>query len=196
MWTASAWAAPIVWAVLYCSDYFMTITCARMYGKQDKVRFQGSYEITPIFQADVNALRRVSPRFLTILLASTIYVLFLGMMLQATEFHALYLFAVGALILIQLTVHVRHFRNWFLFRSALAGHGLTGRLEYGRDVVLRASAFELGEFALLYALIFVMTPAGPFVLGGAVACAFLSLTHYRLARRQVRAVESSQTRES
>ena len=67
------WLGPPVWACLYVSDYFLTIACARLYRAQDRIVFEGSYEITPIFQADVNALRRISPRFLAIPVGSTAY---------------------------------------------------------------------------------------------------------------------------
>jgi len=70
----SVWLGPSLWAALYASDYFLTIACARMYQAQDKIVFEGSYEITPLFQADVNALRRLSPRFVIALLATTVYV--------------------------------------------------------------------------------------------------------------------------
>lgn len=39
------------------------LACARLYRGQDKIVFEGSYEITSTDQADVDALRKVSPRF-------------------------------------------------------------------------------------------------------------------------------------
>jgi len=102
---------------------------------------------------------------------------------------SVYLFMLGALLMIQLTVHVRHLRNWLLFHHALRPGGMTGHLEYRRDVIFRASAFEILEFGVLYAFIYAFTPAGPFVLGGAFACGVLAISHYRLARarREARA---------
>src|SRR5215831_17875565 len=67
------WLGPLVWVVLYVSDYSLTIASARLYRAQDKIVLEGSYEITPMFQADVDALRRVSPRFVIILIVSTVY---------------------------------------------------------------------------------------------------------------------------
>jgi len=67
----SLWVGPVLWAGLYVSDYVLTIACARLYQAQNKIVFEGSYEITPMFQADVNALRRVSPRFLFFLVEAT-----------------------------------------------------------------------------------------------------------------------------
>ena len=59
---ATSWAGPLLWVVLYSSDYYLTIACARMYQAQNVIVFEGSYEITPAFQSDVNALRLLSPR--------------------------------------------------------------------------------------------------------------------------------------
>ena len=177
------WAGSLAWAVLYCSDYFMTIACARLYRRQDKVRFEGSFELNPVFEADINELRRVSPRFIAILIVSTLSVFLLGMTVEQ-HMHAFYVFMLGALLLIQLTVHIRHLRNWLFFRHALLPDGITGHIEYRRPVILRTSAFEILEFGVLYAFIYAFTPAGPFVLGGALGCALMSIGQYRMARAQ------------
>ncbi len=63
------WAAPLLWGALYISDYRMTLICARLYqaGVHEKMTFEGSYEITPFYQKDIDTLRRLSPRFVTVL---------------------------------------------------------------------------------------------------------------------------------
>src|SRR5262245_18266760 len=135
----SAWLGPLLWMALYASDYFLTIACARMYQAQDKIVFEGSYEITPLFQDDVNALRRLSPRFVVASLATTGYVVLLQRIDGRSS--GLYLFALGAMVLTELTVHILHLRNWFMFRNALSH--IQGRLAYPRGLLLRMSAFEL-----------------------------------------------------
>src|SRR4029453_11544783 len=92
----------------------------------------------------------------------------------------------GSVLLMQLTIHVRHLRNWLLFRHALRSDAVTGHLEYRRGILLRASAFEMLEFGVLYAFIYAFTPAGPFVLGGAFGCAVSAISQYRLARAHIR----------
>ena len=177
----SIWAGPLLWMSLYISDYYLTIACARLYRAQDKVVFEGSYEITPFYQADVNALRRVSPRFVLVLLSSTAY-LFLVRVIAGpgSGLIGLYELALGAMILTEATVHMRHLRNWFLF-SKVVSH-LKGRMEYPRGIMLRNSAFEVLVVAALYVSLFLVT-ANLFLLGGAIACCALSFKHYRLATR-------------
>jgi hypothetical protein len=181
MITETQWFPPLLWAALYVSDYSFTIACARLYQAQTTLVFEGSYEITPMFQGDVNALRRFSPRFAAILVASTAYVWWLASLRSSSGMHDLVAIAIGALVLIQLTVHLRHLRNWFMFRTLQRG-GITGRIEYPRAGMLRTSAFELLTFTGLYGCLFAFTH-DLFVLGGALACAVLAGSHYRLARR-------------
>ena len=181
MITETQWLFPLIWAGLYTSDYCFTLACARLYQAQSTIVFEGSYEITPAFQRDVNALRRISPRFVAILVASTAYVWFFARVSSAWEIRDVFTVAIGALVLIQLTVHLRHLRNWFLLRAVHRG-SITGHIEYRRGVVLRGSAFELLTFTALYACLSVVTH-NPFVLGGAIACSVLAASHYSLARR-------------
>lgn len=177
----SPWAPGLIWAALYVSDYCWTIAGAQLYQAQRKICYEGSYEITPIFQADVNALRRVSPRFLFILVASTAYLWWMRSMISPSDgAFGFYVMCLGSLFLLEVSVHVRHLRNWYQFSRVVPL--LEGRLEYRRGVLLRSSAFDLLLSAMLYLIVFGVT-RHPFVLGGAVACAVLSLNHYRLATR-------------
>jgi hypothetical protein len=180
----SPWLGPLLWVALYISDYLMTLTCARMYQAQQTIVFEGSYEITPLFQADVNALRRVSPRFLIALLFSTGYLVVVQRTSSVVGSASLYTGVLGAMLLLQSAVHMRHFRNWFLFRN---GKAVQGRLSYPRVLLLRMSAFELLGFAALYLALFLAT-ASIFILGGVLACGALSLNHYRLARRHLASI--------
>jgi len=177
----TAWLGPLVWAALYISDYVLTLRCARLYRGQEKIVFEGSYEITPAYQADVDALRQVSPRFIAALLLSTAYVWLVRSIAAWVELQPLYVGVLGAMVLIQLTVHMRHLRNWFLFSRGI--QVIDGRLVYPRRFLLMSSAFELLLFAGLYLGLFMLT-GSVFVLGGSLGCGILSIKHYQLARRQ------------
>ena len=177
----SSWVGPLLWAAVYISDYRMTLTCARMYQAQQAIVFEGSYEITPLFQADVNALRRLSPRFVIALVAGTACLAVMQQTSVNSGSSSLYEGALGALLLLQSAVHLRHFRNWFLFRNI---KGVQGRVFYPRGLMLQTSAIELLGFAALYLTLFLLT-ASIFVLGGAMACGALAFNHYRLAQRHL-----------
>lgn len=170
-----------VWVLLYISDYTFAITCARLYRAQDKVAFEGSYELTPCFQRDIDALRVVSTRFLLALL-STVGLFGLLWVLTQESFLELYQFAVGSAIIVQLTIHIRHLRNLFLFRAISTADEVRGRIEYARTFALRMSSFECLCFSGLYLALFGFTRSW-FVLGGAVGCFALAVKHRRLASK-------------
>src|SRR5262245_41701386 len=158
--------------------------CARMYkdGAANQVHFEGSYEITPYYQKEVDALRLVSPRFLVALAATCALQLALWLMTMRVLFvPQLFFFALGAMVLIEVTVHIRHVRNFFLFRAILANDGITGRIEYARPVMLRMSAVELFSFSAAYGVIYLMTGSW-FVLGGVVSCLLVAINHRQLAQ--------------
>lgn len=181
---SSVWPGLVVWVLLYISDYAFTITCARLYrtGVCEKIVFEGSYELNPFFQKDINSLRRISPRFLAMLFVTS-GLLAAVWFLSAESLPELYLFASGAWILLELTVHIRHLRNFFMFRAMLKSNYVRGRIEYSRTFILRMSSDELFIFSAVYLLLFVFTQSW-FVLGGATSCLSAALKHRRLARKQ------------
>jgi hypothetical protein len=76
----------------------------------------------------VNAPRLVSPRFVIALIATTSYVVLVQQIAGSTP--SLYLGVLGALVVVELTVHIRHLRNWFVFKYGL--FSIQGRLVYPR----------------------------------------------------------------
>lgn len=179
----SRWPGLVFWGVLYISDYYFTLTCARLYqrGVQEKIKFEGSYELTPYFQADINSLRAISPRFIAALLWTEAW-------LAATWWFswqstiALYQMVFGAMVSIELAIHVRHFRNLFLFRAIAGSDVVQGRIQYSRHLSLRMSAVELYGFAVLFLVISVFTRSW-FTVGGALSCFVTATKHLRLAQK-------------
>ncbi len=170
----------IVWGLLYISDYTLTIVCARLYGRQETIVFEGSYEITPFYQRDIDSLRVVSPRFIFILLLTLGFLAFVWILSESSQAPEPWQFALGALIGVQLAVHLRHLRNLVLFRSINNTGLVRGRIEYSRSVVLRASSWECIAFSGFFLTLFAFTRSW-FILGGAVACFSLGVKHRRLA---------------
>lgn len=182
----SPWAGPLLWVAVYTSDYFFTIAGARLCRVQDKIVFAGSFEINPLFQDDVNALRRLSPRFFLALVLSTGYLVLVRWMAGSSKgFRDVYLLVLGVMFLGEATIHMRHLRNWFLFKKAVPL--IHGRLEYPRGIILKMSASEMLIFAGLYTVLYLVT-GSMFVLGGALAACALAIKHYLLGRRHAAAL--------
>ncbi|HEY6385585.1 MAG TPA: hypothetical protein VIX91_07880 [Candidatus Acidoferrum sp.] len=175
-----AWPGMVLWGLLYVSDYALTITCARLYRQQETIAFEGSYEITPFYQRDIDSLRVVSPRFIFILLLTLGFLGFLWILNESSPAPELWQFVLGALVGGQLAVHMRHFRNLVLFRSVNNTVSVRGRIEYSRLAALRASSWECFSFSAFYLMLFAFTGSW-FILGGVVTSFVLGVKHRRLA---------------
>jgi hypothetical protein len=167
------------WIVLYVTDYYFTLLAAKLYQSRVKERlvFEGSFELTPYFQDDINKLRLVSRRFILALLLSSVglYIVWLYCV-SWNDVPAVYAFTLGCLVLRELAIHIRHMRNISLFRVAVGPGGLKGNIEYPRWIILRQSGVELLGFAGL--LLFLSAVTGSwFVLGGTFGCSAIAAKH-------------------
>lgn len=170
---------------VYLSDYYLTMHAARLYrtGANEMIVLEGSYELNPMFISDVDRLRRISPRFIALLaLYSLLIWVFWYLSARLILLPQLYAFFVGAVLLIQGPIHVRHVRNIVAFRHAKNGDGISGRIEYARRFSYTASAVELLAFSAVYFALALLS--GRWLLvGGAFACTILAVRHYRSAMR-------------
>lgn len=141
----NVWLSLVIWGITYVSDYYLTLCSARLYitNLKEQIVFGGSYELTPQFQKDVDALRVFRPRFVLILLLSAIGIFLIwALAVVFIDVPQLFALAMGGAIFRELAVHARHVRNIVLFRAARGG-GISGRIEYARWLTLRLSAAEL-----------------------------------------------------
>jgi hypothetical protein len=178
----SPWPGTIAWAVLYLSDYALTISCARLRRRSvsSKVVIEGSFELNPMFQSDVDSMKFVSPRFLLLLLLNlTLITTFWILWVPSSA--GLYTFMLGAGICLELGIHVRHLQNLYLYSSRSTTEQLRGRIEYARPLILRLSSVQALAFAGLFGALFAFT-GSLFLAGGTVSCFALSAKHWYLAR--------------
>ena len=175
----------IIWTLIYVGDYYLTIYGARLYraNAQDHLGIQGSYELTPVFRNDVDALKMVSVRFLAFVVLSNValaFVWYLSVILLDTP--ELFSFLIGALMLREGVIHLRHWRNITTFRLFAQPNLTQGRIEYTKKFSLQLSANELLSFAIFFFLL-AITLSSWFVLGGALGCLPVAFQHWRLARK-------------
>jgi hypothetical protein len=181
---SNLWSGLIAWTALYISDYALTLICARLYrrGANQKIVLEGSFEITPYFQRDIDSLRVISPRFLVALAISVLYLVAVWWLASESQ-PALYEFVLGILICTELAVHQRHIRNLFLFSAIAKTEAVEGRIRYSRPLLLRMSSVEKFAFSGLFAVLFAFT-LNWFVLGGSIGCLSVAFRHLRLARKE------------
>ena len=108
----------ILWIMLYISDYYMTIYTARGYREIEHFKFEGSFELTPQYQKDIDALKPVSKLHVTLLV---LYSLLIVLIWWFTKFLLVfpwtYLLYLGMFLLLEVAVHLRHLRNVSLIRE-------------------------------------------------------------------------------
>jgi len=179
------WATILIWALVYIGDYYLTLFGARLYKEQGKEHFTygGSYELTPVFQKDIDSLNPLSTKFLFFLVLSSGLIFILWYL--AVSFlgaSGLFSFAMGGLFLRSAVIYVRHARSLALFSQLGNDQAVNGRVDYSRWVTYHLSAMELFSFALLYLGIFLLS-RGWFFLGGTLACSVLGIQHWRVSHK-------------
>ena len=162
----------------------LTLVGARLYrrGANKHMVFDGSYELTPMFQKDVDALRGISPRFVAILVLSCVGIWSLWRLGLSMRSLRGFEFVMGALILAEIGVHFRHLRNITTFKLALRNDSVRGCIQYARSFSLRVSSSDLLGFALLFALLALVSHPRFFV-GGTASCSVMGLQHWSMSDR-------------
>lgn len=183
-----------VWAALFVSDLLLTLKGARLLkqGADKHFQFEGSYELNPFHQKQIDQLKTFTPRFFAALVLSCACLGFLGwynrgpgQVPHANEF------ALGAMYLLEAAIHIRHFRNIHTFRRVLDSGGAAGTMRVSRVLSLGVSAVELAAFALLFLCLFALTGRA-FFLGGAATCLGSAFRDWvNLKRHRAAAIRSS-----
>jgi hypothetical protein len=176
----------LAWSIAYVSDYASTIVTGRLYrqGAHEHIVFEGSMELTPAFQDDVDRLRWISPRFIWSWAVSSaglgaIWWLSVGFLGWVEPM----LFITGALLLREGTILMRHARNLLIYLRARRGQELEGTIRYRRSLILYLSGGELWSSAAFYAVL-ALTLSSWFFAGGAFACALTGWQHWHMSLRE------------
>jgi ribosomal protein S18 acetylase RimI-like enzyme len=175
-----------VWVLLFISDYYLTLWGAIEYRRSARahVELGGSYELEPVFQKDIDALRRVSPEGLFQLLLASAALLFLWWLsVRNVGYPALFLVGFGALTLTEVVIHIRHVRNIVSFRAFGVPDAVTGHIKYSRWVTRRISNVDLLSFAALFALCYALSGRALFI-GGVLGCLGVVRRHIAAARQE------------
>jgi len=183
-WLAtSPWPGVVLWIILYISDYNLTIYSARGFREIGRFRFEGSYELTPQYQKDIDALKPVSRLHIALLIVYSLMILGLWWLFTILPYvGGLYTMYLGMFLLLEVAVHFRHLRNLFLVQEIRKNGGVEGEITYPRWFSYKLSAFEIYLFAGLYLLVAILT-FSPFFLGGAIICVGTGFKHSRMSKK-------------
>lgn len=179
----SPWPGVILWILLYMSDYYLTIYSARGFRETGHFQFEDSFELTPQYQKDINALKPVSKLHIMLLVLYSLLIVFIWWFTRFLfYFPWTYLLYLGMFLLLEVAVHLRHLRNVFLVREIRKGGGIEGKIFYRKWFSYSISATEFYTFGVLFLLIAVLNSSA-FFLGGAIMCFATGFKHGRLAKK-------------
>jgi hypothetical protein len=185
-WLASSpWTGVILWFILYVSDYYLTIYSARGFRETGHFQFEDSFELTPQYQKDINALKPISKLHITLLILYSLLIIFIWWFTkQILFFPWTYLFYLGMFLLMEVAIHLRHFRSVSLIREIRRSksEGIEGKIFYRKWFSYRISASEFYTFSALFLIIAVLSYSA-FFLGGALMCFATGLKHSRWAKK-------------
>lgn len=184
--TTSPWPGVLLWIILYISDYYLTIYSARGFHEIGHFKFEGSFELTPLYQKDIDALKPVSRRHILLLVLSSLLIAVIWWItMRLINFPLAYLFYLlylGMFILLEAAVHLRHLRNLSLIREIRKDGGVEGEIRYKKWFSYRISAAEFYVYAGLF-FFFAVLAYSPLFLGGALTCLATGLKHSRLSKK-------------
>jgi len=193
-WLWSPTGIGVLWLVLHCADYLLTIATARLRARGDlgkRVEMGGSIELNPLFVQAVEKGQWVSRRFLLTLgfgaLVFPLAVAYFDWVVElgAVDIRGLPEAVCGALVVTRFAIISIHLQNLVLFRRMLhVPEASIVSMRYDRGTVMmvtRARKLEMAAFCALSALV----SGRPFFLGGLAATLGLVAMLFLWGRRQV-----------
>ena len=193
-WLWSPIGIGVLWLVLHCADYLLTIATARLRARGDlgkRVEMGGSIELNPLFVQAVEKGQWVSRRFLLTLgfgaLVFPLAVAYFDWVVELGEvdIRGLPEAVCGALVVTRFAIISIHLQNLVLFRRMLhVPEASIVSMRYDRGTVMmvtRARKLEMAAFCALSALV----SGRPFFLGGLAATLGLVAMLFLWGRRQV-----------
>jgi hypothetical protein len=179
--------AVVLWLIVYVADYYLTL-----YGRQlwlqnakDLLSFQGSYELNPYYQKDVDANKWVSRRFIFMVAFGILWMLFMWGATHYLNLPQVFPAAMGFLLLMEIVVLSSHVQNIRLFKSAAITGSVEGHISYARWVSMDGTAWKFAYWGVIY-LIFALLLSNWFFAGGALSC-FYTFARFRRYGQQLRA---------
>ena len=84
--STSPWPGVILWIILYTSDYYLTIYSARGFREIGYFQFEGSFELTPQYQKDIDSIRPFSKLHIILLIAYSLLILVIWWLTRITVY--------------------------------------------------------------------------------------------------------------
>ena len=156
---------------LFVTDWTLTHVGAAASKKvAERWAVEGSYELNPTWQSEVDSGRRFTWRLVGVGVVLAGLLLAIRWLIELGELDpAIFAAAAGAVLLIQAPTIMVHANNLQTFRDLADPTAITGSVRFSRWLVLRQAAWYLVRFAALWLVLWVPSQQA-FFLGGALSC--------------------------
>jgi hypothetical protein len=173
--------AAIVVAATFVLDLTLTLLGARASERvRDRWSVEGSYELNPRWQSQIDARRLLSPRFVLVAAGIPVVLIAERQLLLVAELDMTFFAAgIGAFLLLQAPTIMTHVANLTTLRDLADLTAFEGRVRLSRWFVYRESAWHYARFSALWLLLWVGSQQA-FFLGGAFGCAVIATQHRHL----------------
>ena len=160
-------------AGFFLADYVLTHLGARAAeGVRDRWRVEGSYEMNPTWERQIDSGRWFSWRAVLVVLVIVGALGALRVLAGLVDVYAdpaWFAFATGVMLLLQAPILMLHVANLHTFRVLADPTAIEGAIVYRRWFVYRQGMVYLAGFAVLWLLLWLPSHQA-FFLGGALSC--------------------------
>jgi hypothetical protein len=171
----------VIVAAMFVLDLSLTVLGARASERiRDRWSVEGSYELNPRWQSQIDAGRLVSPRLVLVAVAIPVLLIIERQLLLVAELDTTFFAAgIGAFLLVQAPTIMTHLGNLTTVRDLADLTAVEGRIRLSRWFVYRQSAWHYARFSALWLLLWAGSQQA-FFLGGAFSCAVIATQHRHL----------------
>ena len=139
-----------LWVIVYLFDYFLTLHGNQLRAKYAKahIGMDGSYELNPYYQREIDANKRVSLRFILMLVLFIVWLIVVWYLADALKAPEVFSAATGYLILMELPILERHVQNISQFNAMKTPGAVVGFITYARWIQMSVGADIFGYWLL------------------------------------------------
>jgi hypothetical protein len=169
---ANPWYAAALVGAVYVVGYVVALYAARLYdsGAKALIVYREGYPGSREYADTWKRGRPASARFVAVLLVVVAAMPIVGQIaVQNLGRPELFLAIAGGLVLVEAAESLEHLRNIALFRQALGGVSVSGKLELGRRAVLTMHYVQWYSLALIFFGLALLAGSW-FCVGGALGC--------------------------
>src|SRR5258708_843580 len=176
--------AIVLWVLVYSCDYYLNLYGNRLRTSYASahIGIDGSYELNPYYQRDIDSNNRFSRRFLFMLVLFSVYLAVMWYIAQTLNLPEAFSIAAGVVLLLEGPVIATHVQNISMYTFLKTPDAVWGKITYARWITLTLAGRIFGYWLVAYATLFLLTGSWLFV-GGALSMLSLFIRYSSRGQR-------------